>query len=181
MKANINKNKNNNKNDDDTKKVSEHDNNKISKILAPIDGSELSRRAADYAIFLSSKIGTELYIIHVLDNIPYEHNVGTYELWSDEIMSDEIKQIVQEERGITKEWFEEIKASANKKNIQVIKTELVITRSSAESAIVNYAEKNQVDLIVIGPAGHSGFKQLVFGSVASGVIKHSHCPVMMIK
>ena len=44
----------------------------------------------------------------MLDNIPYEHNVvGTYELWSDEIMSDEIKQIVQEERGITKEWFDE--------------------------------------------------------------------------
>ena len=39
MKANIN---NNNRNDD-TKKVSEHGNNKISKILAPIDGSELSR------------------------------------------------------------------------------------------------------------------------------------------
>jgi hypothetical protein len=47
MKANIN---NNNRNDD-TKKVSEHGNNKISKILAPIDGSELSRRAADYANF----------------------------------------------------------------------------------------------------------------------------------
>ena len=45
MKANIN-------NSDDTNKVSEHDNNKISKILVPIDGSELSRRAADYAIFL---------------------------------------------------------------------------------------------------------------------------------
>jgi hypothetical protein len=59
MKANINN--NNNKNDDDTKKVSEHDNNKVSKILAPIDGSELSRRAADYAIFLSSKLGTELH------------------------------------------------------------------------------------------------------------------------
>jgi hypothetical protein len=40
MKANIN---NNNKNDDDTKKVSEHDNNKVSKILAPIDGSELMK------------------------------------------------------------------------------------------------------------------------------------------
>ena len=73
MKANVN-------NSDDTNKVSEHDNNKISKILVPIDGSELSRRAADYAIFLSSKLGTELCIIHVLNNIPYEHNVGTYGL-----------------------------------------------------------------------------------------------------
>jgi len=173
MKANIN-------NSDDTNKVSEHDNNKISKILVPIDGSELSRRAADYAIFLSSKLGTELCIIHVLNNIPYEHNVGTYGLYDIET-PDEIKQILQEERDITKEWFDEIKASANKKNIQVIKTELVATRSSIESAIASYAERNRVDLIVIGPAGHSGFKKLVLGSVASGVIKHSLCPVMMIK
>jgi nucleotide-binding universal stress UspA family protein len=173
MRVNIN---NNNKNED-TNRVSDHDNNKISKILAPI----VSRRAADYALYLSSKLGTELCIIHVLDNIPYEDKVGTYELWSDEIMSDEIKQIVQEERGITKEWFDEIKARANKKNIQVIKTELVITRSSIESAIINYAERNRVDLIVVGPAGHSGFKKLLFGSVALGVINHSHCPVMLIK
>jgi nucleotide-binding universal stress UspA family protein len=144
MKANVN-------NSDDTNKVSEHDNNKISKILVPIDGSELSRRAADYAIFLSSKLGTELCIIHVLNNIPYEHNFGTYGLYDIET-PDEIKQILQEERDITKEWFDEIKASANKKNIQVIKTELVATRSSIESAIASYAERNRVDLIVIGPA-----------------------------
>jgi nucleotide-binding universal stress UspA family protein len=173
MQANIN-------NNDDANKVSEHDNNKISKILVPIDGSELSKRAADYAIFLSSKLGTELCIIHVLNNIPYEHNVGSYGLYDIET-PDEIKQILQEERGITKEWFDEVKANANEKNIQVIKTELVTTRSSIESAIVNYAERNRVDLIVIGLAGHSGFKKLVLGSVASGVIKHSHCPVMMIK
>src|SRR5918995_2768066 len=173
MKANVN-------NNEDINNISEHDKNNISKILVPIDGSELSRRAADYAILLSSKLDAELCVIHVLNDIPYEHNVGSYGLYDIET-PDEIKQILQEERGITKEWFDEIKANTNEKNIQVIKTELVTTRSSIESAIVNYAERNRVDLIVIGLAGHSGFKKLVLGSVASGVIKHSHCPVMMIK
>jgi nucleotide-binding universal stress UspA family protein len=171
MKSNIN---------NEDANTSEHDNNKISKILVPIDGSELSRKAADYAIFLSSKLGTELCVIHVIDNVPYEHNVGSYGLYDIETPG-EIRQILEEERGITKEWFDKIKVKANEKDIQVIRTDLVTTRSSIESAIVNYAERNQVDLIVIGPAGHSGFRKLVFGSVASGVIKHSHCPVMMIK
>jgi nucleotide-binding universal stress UspA family protein len=172
MKTNIN--------NDDTDKVSEHDNNKISKILVPIDGSELSRKAADYAIFLSSKLGTELCVIHVIDNIPYEHNVGSYGLYDIET-PDEIKQILDEERGITKEWFDKIKASAKGKNIQVIKTDLVTTRSSIESAIVDYAKRNRIDLIVIRTAGHTGFRKLIPGDVTSGVIKHSHCPVMMIK
>jgi nucleotide-binding universal stress UspA family protein len=173
MKANVN-------NNEDINNISEHNNNNISKILVPIDGSELSRKAADYAILLSSKLGTELFVIHVLNDIPYEHNVGSYGLYDIET-PDEIKQILQEERGITKEWFDEIKANANEKNIQVIKTELVITRSSIESAIVDYAKRNRIDLIVIGTAGHSGFRKLIPGDVASGVIKHSHCPVMMIK
>jgi nucleotide-binding universal stress UspA family protein len=173
MKANVN-------NNEDINNISEHNNNNISKILVPIDGSELSRKAADYAILLSSKLGTELFVIHVLNDIPYEHNVGSYGLYDIET-PDEIKQILQEERGITKEWFDKIKASASEKNIKIIKTELVITRSSIESAIVNYAKRNRIDLIVIGTAGHSGFRKLIPGDVASGVIKHSHCPVMMIK
>jgi nucleotide-binding universal stress UspA family protein len=173
MKANVN-------NNEDINNISEHNNNNISKILVPIDGSELSRKAADYAILLSSKLGTELFVIHVLNDIPYEHNVGSYGLYDIET-PDEIKQILQEERGITKEWFDKIKASASEKNIKIIKTELVITRSSIESAIVDYAKRNRIDLIVIGTAGHSGFRKLIPGDVASGVIKHSHCPVMMIK
>ena|SRR5918994_5957712 len=173
MKANVN-------NNEDINNISEHNNNNISKILVPIDGSELSRKAADYAILLSSKLGTELFVIHVLNDIPYEHNVGSYGLYDIET-PDEIKQILQEERGITKGWFDKIKASASEKNIQIIKTELVITRSSIESAIVDYAKRNRIDLIVIGTAGHSGFRKLIPGDVASGVIKHSHCPVMMIK
>lgn len=172
MKTNIN--------NDDIDKVSEHDNSEISKILVPIDGSELSRKAADYAIFLSSKLGTELCVIHVIDNIPYEHNVGSYGLYDIET-PDEIKQILDEERGITKEWFDKIKASAEGKNIQIIKTDLVTTRSSIESAVVDYAKRNRIDLIVIGTTGHSGFKKLMPGGVVSGVIKHSHCPVMVIK
>jgi nucleotide-binding universal stress UspA family protein len=57
----------------------------------------------------------------------------------------------------------------------------IISYTTIESAIVDYAKRNHVDLIVIGTTGHSGFKKLMPGGVASGVIKHSHCPVMMIK
>jgi nucleotide-binding universal stress UspA family protein len=167
-------------NSDDATNVYERNNNNISKILVPIDGSELSRKAADYAILLSSKLDTDLFVIHVLNDIPYEHNVDAYGLYDIET-PDEIKQILQEAREMTKEWFDKIKASANEKKVQVTKTELVTTRSSIESAIVDYAKRNHVDLIIIGTTGHSGFKKLMPGGVASGVIKHSHCPVMMIK
>jgi nucleotide-binding universal stress UspA family protein len=49
-----------------------------------------------------------------------------------------------------------------------LKTELLESQLSVESAIVNYADKQDVDLIVIGTKRRSGLKKLLFGSVASG-------------
>lgn len=41
-------------------------------------------------------------------------------------------------------------------------------------------EQNNIDLIVIGSHGRSGFKNLVLGSVASGIVSKSHCPVLLV-
>jgi nucleotide-binding universal stress UspA family protein len=42
-------------------------------------------------------------------------------------------------------------------------------------------EDKDVDLIVVGTRGKSGFKKLLLGSVASGVVTYAHCPVMVVK
>jgi nucleotide-binding universal stress UspA family protein len=46
---------------------------------------------------------------------------------------------------------------------------------------VAFAEKDNVDLIIIGTRGRSGFRKLLLGGVASGVVTYSHCPVMVVK
>ena len=53
--------------------------------------------------------------------------------------------------------------------------------SRVESAIVNYAESEGVDLIVMGTRGRSGFKRILLGSVASGVLSYAHCPVKTVR
>ena len=52
---------------------------------------------------------------------------------------------------------------------------------SIEGAIVEYAESEDVDLIVIGTKGSSDIKKVLLGSVVSGVVAYSTCPVMIIK
>jgi len=47
--------------------------------------------------------------------------------------------------------------------------------------IVGYSEKNRIDMIVIGSRGLSGIKKMLLGSVASGVVTYSHCPVLVAK
>jgi nucleotide-binding universal stress UspA family protein len=61
-----------------------------------------------------------------------------------------------------------------------IRSEL-IGSASAVGGIVGFAEKENVDLIVVGTRGRSGFKKLLLGSVASGVVSYAHCPVLIVK
>ena len=66
-------------------------------------------------------------------------------------------------------------------NIQ-IKSEIIgDSISKVGSAIVDYAERENVDLIVIGTRGRTGFKKMLLGSVASDVVIYAHCPVMVVK
>lgn len=59
--------------------------------------------------------------------------------------------------------------------------EYVIETGDASSEILHYADKNNIDLIVIGARGLGKFKQLLLGSVSNKVITHSHCPVLIVK
>ncbi len=57
----------------------------------------------------------------------------------------------------------------------------IIASINIAGGIVDYAEENDINLIVIGTRGLSGFKKLLLGSVATHVITYAHCPVMVVK
>ena len=57
----------------------------------------------------------------------------------------------------------------------------MIASSSVVGAIIDFAEKENIDLIVVGTRGRSGLKRLLLGSVASGIVNYAHCPVMIVK
>ncbi len=76
-------------------------------------------------------------------------------------------------------YLNKVKRNANEMNIQ-IKTE-IISSTNIAGGIVDYAEENDINLIVIGTRGKSGFKKLLLGSVASHVVTYAHCPVLVVK
>ena len=57
----------------------------------------------------------------------------------------------------------------------------VINNPSPSDGILSFAEKNNVDMIVMGSHGRAGFRKLVLGSVASIITAKSHCPVLIVK
>lgn len=153
---------------------------KFSKILVAIDGSEPSMDAADYAILMAGRYNSDLVALHVLpERIRYEYE--------DRIDSDvpytttTSREIVELPRqGLEEKAFNKIKEKCKENNVKV-NTEVINNTRSVAAEVVDYAESNNIDLIVIGTRGRSGFKKLLLGSVASGVITYAHCPVMVVK
>ena len=77
-------------------------------------------------------------------------------------------------------WFESFTQSARENKID-LKTELVNSQRPVDYVILEYAEKEGIDLIVIGTRGRSGLSKIVLGSVASRIVTYSHFPVLVVK
>ncbi|MGB8085902.1 MAG: universal stress protein [Nitrososphaeraceae archaeon] len=146
---------------------------RFSTILVGIDGSESSIDAADYAIEMAKKDGAQVIALTV-NRIP----LSSYGLATPQ---EEVKQSKDnEEMQEFKEWLDKISQNAKQNSVQ-LKKEIINSQMSVEAAIVEYAESEGVELIVVGTRGNSGIKNMLLGSIASGVVKYATCPVMVVK
>src|SRR5215831_17576308 len=75
--------------------------------------------------------------------------------------------------------FDESKETTG--NVIQLKTQVVVSPISVTGSIVHLAERENIDLIIVGTRGRSGFKRLLLGSTASGIVIHAHCPVMVVR
>jgi nucleotide-binding universal stress UspA family protein len=144
----------------------------FSRILVAVDGSETSMDAAGMAIDMARMYNAQLTALTV------SHiSLSSYGLAAP---PDAIKQRKEKHELESKRWFDELNQNARRNNIQ-FKTQLIDSQMSVEGTIVEYAENNGIDLIVLGTRGRSGIKKLLLGSVASGVISYATCPVIVVK
>jgi nucleotide-binding universal stress UspA family protein len=143
------------------------------KILVPIDGSDSSFQAADYAINLAKLTGAELLLVHSVVNPPYVEYKAAGLV---------IVRYIEEAKKIAEKWFDEIKTKAEREGGGVkVMAESILDVASIADSIVNYAADKKADLIVIGTKGRTGIKRFLLGSVASGVVTHAHCPVLVVR
>ena len=142
----------------------------IKRILFPTDFSEDSSTALGYASSLASDSGALLYIVHV-----------------DELLDVGIPSIPPIEGG----YFYEVPWD-ERREVQDRLTKIVPTvanvayehrylTGSPLTQILNFAEREHVDLIVMGSHGRTGFSRLIMGSVAEGVMRRATCPVLIVK
>lgn len=142
-----------------------------------MDGSESSMKAADYAVMLAKQNGAQLIALNVIvSQLGYEYSAGAFGL----VTPNAKKNVLDKSKQEAQKWFDDIGKNAVANGVK-LSTEVVASPTSVVPAIVDYAEKNKVDLIVVGTRGRSGFTKLLLGSVASGVVTYASCPVMVVK
>ena len=147
----------------------------ISKIMVGIDGSKESVNAADYAIAIAKRHNAELIAVNVLtSDIGYAYSSPGVE--SPPLTIREVILLAEDE---VKKWFDDIKKSADEK-VQ-LRTEIIMAKRSAVSTMLDYAEEQNINLIVVGTRGRSGIKKMLLGSVASGLVTYAVCPVLVAK
>lgn len=140
-------------------------------ILVPIDSSEQSRAALEHAV--TEYPEETVTAIHVLDPAD-QHVYGGIE--GDSMIDPEAIRV--QRREATEQLLEEAKERASAHDV-TIDTE--IQTGSTTRTIVDYAEDQDVDHIVIGSHGRSGASRILLGSVAETVARRSPVPVTIVR
>lgn len=136
------------------------------KILVPTDGSEFAKKAQKHALFLAKVSGAEIIAVSVTEN----NFVNGLPL------DDEVYQLNQ----ILNERSQENLDEFDKLNEEDIKINHVIREGSPARVILDVAAEEQVDLIVMGSSGKSGFDRFIMGSVADKVVNSAKCAVLVV-
>ena len=143
-------------------------------ILIASDGSEHAMRAAKYAAELSKKFDAKLTLITVLDP-PAVLPSNVMEMWAAVDITPMMEQAEKMQDAIEKHTQEVLTQEGI--------TDLKCIREVGHPVdmIINVAGRESVDLIVMGSRGLGGLQSFLLGSVSERVLRHAHCPVLIVR
>jgi len=153
----------------------------FSRVLVAIDGSISSMHTIDYAISIAIKNNSQLVILYVIDVYKYPYLPSSIILaptFGSEKYLEERNDAEEQMNKIKEKYKQKTKNNIDSKEL---KTEIVEGAKSAATTIMEYAESENIDLIIIGSRGRTSFKKLLLGSVSSDIIKNAHCAVLVIR
>lgn len=137
------------------------------KLLIATDGSKYIKKVVDYGIDFANNTGAKLHAIFVADTMAY----SSIPLSSP--MEYAYSILRHEGEVAIKDVTDMVEAAG-------LEIEGIIAEGHPADEIIKYAEKNSIDLIMMGTLGKSGLDRFLLGSVADKVIRNSKIPVIVI-
>ncbi|MCK4425881.1 MAG: universal stress protein [Deltaproteobacteria bacterium] len=140
----------------------------VKKILFPVDFYESALKILPVVKLMAEKLGAKIELVHVVrgssDFVGYEMGTAWYSNYEDALIRGGEKAM---------DRFVEEKLAG-------LDVETTIAVGDVAEEIIKYADKTGADMIIIGTHGRKGLDKIMFGSVAKGVVKGAHCPVLTV-
>jgi nucleotide-binding universal stress UspA family protein len=134
-------------------------------ILIPTDGSDAAREAVKTGIDLAAEQDATVHVLSVVKPV---------RSGDEGISTDEIMEVMRESR---ERRIAELADLAEANGVVAI---TAVEEGVPVREILEYAETNDIDLIVMGTHGRTGFGRVLLGSVAEKVVRHSEIPVLTV-
>lgn len=156
----------------------------FAKVLVAVDFSSYSKKALQYAAALAEGFGSSVIAVHVLDTeileahakVRYEESPFVPE-YVVKIEDEALESLINEAREAAYESLARF-VPARLANYAL---ELRVLMGKAFERLVETAERDECDLIVLGTHGRTGWSRLVAGSIAERVVRLAPCPVLTVK
>jgi nucleotide-binding universal stress UspA family protein len=147
--------------------------NLIKKILTPTDLSDFSAKGVRYAFRLAKAVGADVIVVHVVPTETFLSHARELEMGVPG--QKMLKRLVDQHRHTLGQFLERQLA-----DLPDLKVRHIVEMGTPHSLIVDMAEKEGVDLIVMSTHGRSGLPRMALGSVTERILRRAHCPILAI-
>ncbi len=138
------------------------------RVLLPLDGSSWAEQALPFAVAQAERFRSELILLRAVGSSMYGNGLST----------KEIGQAREQAGEWARDYLESVATQVRTRGVPV---KVVIAQDPPHQAITEFAETNEVDLIVLCSRGQSGPSRWLMGSVADRVVRGSTVPVLLVQ
>lgn len=140
------------------------------KIMVAIDFSDLSERAGRRAVELAGFYGAELVFVHVIEHFP--DHLPHYKMAREDMDPQEF---------LVDRTTKDLEGFCDSLGCGDADRAVRLSKHSAKGELLGFADKNAVDLIVLGSHGRNVLNELLAGSTATGVVRGAKCDVLTVR
>ena len=142
-------------------------------ILIPTDGSKPAEHAVEQGVALAAEHGATVHAMSIVEPIP----LGGFTS-GPEPSSAEHGKVVEEQRIEAQKAIDTVVEYCERHDVPVVEA---LTYGTPSDEIIEFAEDEGMDAIVMGTHGRSGAQRLIIGSVAEKVVRRSPVPVLTVR
>ena len=156
---------------------------KIKKILYATDLSDSARHAFGYAADLAQRYGAMMTVLYVMENISHyvesqvKETIGQKE-WN-KLKSERLDYVTQKIKSRLEDFCKEMDSQIDSCSLLI--EDIRVTKGNPPEEIISASKDIKADMIVMGSYGHNILEDVLIGSTARKVVKHSEIPVLVVR